>query len=84
MVLSGDQFFQNQRRIADRGGMMQKIAKQLHRPTGAMTVSNSAATPGGSCTCVWRPEAFSKSLQNSIPTGLLLHLAGSRLSLRDP
>lgn len=46
----GDRYFENQRRVADRSDtrtaqyfyvMMQKIAKQLHRSTRALTVSGS-------------------------------------------
>ena len=63
----GDRYFENQRRVADRSDtrtaqhfyvMMQKIAKHLHRSTGALTVSGSAATPGRILDLCMAPGGF--------------------------
>ena len=62
-------FFENQRRVADRSytrtaqyfyEMMQKIAKQLHQSTGALTVSGSGGTPGRILDLCMAPGGFLK------------------------
>ena len=79
----GDRYFENQRRVADRSdtrtaqyfyAMMQKIAKQLHRFTRALTMSSSPGrildlcmAPGGFLDVALKFNPDSSALAFSLP-----------------